>query len=336
MKSSVIIFIAFLVVAAGACASDPARSAVCSPEVLPARFGPDDNETSQNIVAEQTPSEVEEPYPGKTIDEIFPANPKNITDFMDSARGGIAREFEQSGFTITTKDFMPVGLSKSGKQILRFKTKNEQDTYRGFLSGESKLLGPDSRQIYVVSMGPGGPCCTNYWIVDISTPKPRTIFRSEDFGSFREPMEIFDADGDGIYELVQFDTTFRYMNDDCGSCTPEPRAYFKYDPVKKQYLPTTGITEDFVQKYLQSTDEWLAEKQAKLDSGEAEVATELDIQRGASAHTADLLFIGEEKKAWQVFDKYVHDPKIKADIDFRLAHSKFYQYIKKHRHGAKR
>ena len=329
MKPALVIVFFLSMIVTGACAYDSVGSVASASDVLPAKFGPDDSETSQNIVGEETTTEVEEPYPGQTIDTIFPPNPKNITDFMDSERDGTAREFEQSGFTITTKDFMPVGLTKSGKQILRFKTKNEQDTYRGFLSGESKLLGPDSKQIYVVSLGPGGPCCTNYWIVDISTPKPRTIFRSEEFGSFREPMEIFDADGDGIYELVQFDTTFRYMNDDCGSCTPEPRAYFKYDPAKKQYLPTTGITEDFVKKYLRRTDEWLIEKQAKLDTG-GDPTTALEIQRGALSYMADLLFIGEEKKARSIFDKYIHDADIKAELDFRLAHSKFYQYIRKH------
>jgi hypothetical protein len=335
MKPAVGLFLFIFILVTAACTHGPARSGSSAPDVLPAKFGPDDNETSQNIVAEYTPSEVEEPYPGQTIDTIFPANPTNITDFMGSERDGTARKFEQSGFTITTKDFMPVGMSKSGKQILRFKTKNEQDTYGGFLSGESRLLGPDSRQIYVVSMGPGGPCCTNYWIVDISTPKPRVIFRSEEFGSFREPMEIFDADGDGIYELVQMDTTFRYMNDDCGSCTPEPRAYFKYDPAKKQYLPTTGITEDFIKKYLKTTDEWLIEKQTKLDA-DGDPTTALEIQRRALSYAADLLFIGEEKKAWTIYDKYIHDPDIKAEIDFRLAHSAFYQYIRKHPRVTKR
>lgn len=278
--------------------------------------------------APEPPGEPVNEYPGKTIDQIFPLNVEN-----DFSRGNGERthyKLSQAGFDINVFGFAPDSLAKNGKELLRLRTDSEKESYHSIALGQAKLTGEDSDQIYMVSLGPGAVCCTNYWIVDITSRKPRLIFRSEQFGSFRDPMEIFDADGDGIYELMQFDSCFRYFMDDCGSCSPEPRAYFKYDKAGRQYLPVAGIAQNFIREGHQRSDQWLAEKHDELQRT-GDVGLSLDIRRSALAHIVDLLFIGEERKAWKVFDKYIDDPKgeTRREINRRLAGCKFYQSLKR-------
>lgn len=161
------------------------------------------NSSNKNIISE-TPND-DTTYPGKTIDEIFPFIAEH--DFMEENFKGKTYSEKVDKFEITIKNFAPKMIIKDGKTIFNFKTLYPNE-YHSNLIGVSHLLGKNSKQIYVVSGGPGGVCCTNYWITEVSGKTPRNIFRSEDFGSFRDAMEIFDADGDGIYELVQFDSAF--------------------------------------------------------------------------------------------------------------------------------
>ncbi len=285
-----------------------------------------DGNSTPGMVAEQNVTDQENSYPGKTIDMVFPLTVDVSREDLNEKQHG---KFAQSGFSVNTKGLMPTTLVRNGKRVLTFDTAYEWDSYRGFLLGESKLVGLKSKQLYIISTGPGGPCCTNYWIVDITKQTPKLIFRSEEFGGFRDPMEIFDADDDGIYELMQFDTCFRYFNDDCGSCSPEPRAYFKYDPSRKKYLPTKGIVQDFVKEDLKSTEKWLVEKLLEMKSS-ANTNLQFDINRTAISYAADLFYIGEDKKGWKIFNRYVDDPhgKLKQEMKDRLAGCKFYQALK--------
>ena len=43
----------------------------------------------------------------------------------------------------------------------------------------------------------------------------------------------------------------------------------------------------------------------------------------------DLLFIGEEKNAWSVFDKYIDDGETRREINKRLAGCKYYQALRR-------
>jgi hypothetical protein len=237
--------------------------------------------------------------------------------------------FEAEGYVVKILHYVPRTLERNGQQVFKFK-KREDGGYWATLIGSSRLLGPNSSQIFTAVSGPGGVCCTNYSIIDISSSDPRQIYHSEDFGDFRNPMEVFDADGDGIYELVQFDSCFRYFMDDCGSCSPQPRAYFKYDLRRKQYFPAVGIVQDFVEKGHRDSDKWIAEKSQEFkatgDGGLGE-----DVRRSALAHMVDLLYIGEERRAWAVFDTYVDDPngETRREIKKRLEGCKFYQAMRK-------
>lgn len=266
-------------------------------------------------------------YPGKTIDQIFPIT-GHISLIDENGRDARA-SLSAGDYTVRVKDYVPQTLERDG-MLYKYK-RRERGGYWATLVGISHLRGQNSTEVYSVVSGPGGVCCTNYSIVDVSIGRPKSIYHSEDFGSFREPMEIFDADGDGVYELMQWDSCFRYFENDCGSCSPQPRAYFKYDKIRSRYLPIAGIVQDFVKESHKQSDKWLEEKYNEIKhSGESSLSFEL--RRSALAYTVDLLYVGEERRAWKTFEKYVDDPKgeTKREIKKRLADCKFYQLLKHH------
>lgn len=271
---------------------------------------------------------IENAYPGISIDQQFPLIANH--DFQETDLKEKIYFVNADDFQITVKNLAPKIISKNGKAVFKYKTIYPSD-YHSNLVGVSQLLGRNSKEIYVVTNGPGAVCCTNYWIADVSKGKPRNIFRSEDFGGFRDAMEVFDADGDGVYELVQFDAAFRYFMDDCGSCSPEPRAVFKYNKRTRTYLPAKGIQQDFVEESLAKTGKWLEETFNKLKK-ENDVGLELDFKRSSLAYIVDLFYLGETRKAWKTFDRYFdgwfEKEKIRAEIKHRLKQSKFYQTLK--------
>ena len=268
-------------------------------------------------------------YPGVTIDQKFPITAN--FDFTDKNFDGKKYSVAADDFQIAFDDFAPKTINKNGKTIFSFDALYPDD-YHFNVIGISHLLGKKSKEIYVAAGGPGAVCCTNYWITDVSGEKPRNVFRSEDFGNFRDAMEIFDAEADGVYELVQFDSAFRYFMDDCGSCSPEPRAVFKYDKTKRTYLPAKNLQQDFVREYFLETEKWLAESFAELQT-EEKPQLKLDYSRSFLAHVVDLFYLGEERKAWDTFDKffigYKEKEGVRNELKKRLKESKYFQALKK-------
>jgi len=287
--------------------------------------------TTPPVITESTPEPTPDPddqeaYPGISIGEKFP--PAVLYSF-DADKINESTSFDLAGYTVNFQKYAPLSLTQNGNVIFRFK-KREEAGYWAMSAGTAHLTGLESNQIYVDVNGTAAICCNNYSIIDVGSGKPRSIYHSEDFGNFRGSMEIFDEDGDGIYEIVQMDSCLRYFNDDCGSCSPQPRAYFKYDRTKRQYLPATGVVQDFIRNGFVRSDKWLSEQQAEMKrSGDKYI--QYDINRAAIAHTADLLYVGDPVRAWNVFDEYVDDPdgQIKRELNKRLSECKFYQYIKK-------
>ncbi len=299
--------------------------------------GPDVTRADASLMYEATPeaindvassaSDPQEEYPGRSIDQIFPI--LDEFDFGDEQRRGRSYSIFQAGYEIKVQGFSPRSISKNGRAVLQLKTKAKAEDYWSLLVGRSKLIGPGSDQLYIVSTGPGGPCCTNYWIVDISKGVPRLIFRSEEFGSFRDAMELFDADGDGIHELVQFDSCFRYFMDNCGSCSPEPRAMFKYNEELGVYRPARGILQDFARVGLGEWERRIASRNTELDQTN-EANARFDQNSETLGLVAQLFHTGEDKKAWRVFRKYHgRDPQVEAEILHRLNSCKFIKALRR-------
>jgi hypothetical protein len=312
--------LAVITISIGCSTSDDAG--VATPDRSP-------NSITQAAVVPETPLAPEEPkYPGVTIDETFHVA-RHISLIDDNGRED-EDHVEVGGYTLGIKSYVPQSLVRNGRARFTFK-KRQPEGYWGTLVGLSHLRGRENTEIYVAVSGPGGVCCTNYSIVDISSGTPRGLFHSEDFGSFRSPMEIFDADGDGVYELVQFDSCMRYFMDDCGSCSPEPRAHFKYDKVRRQYVPAPGIQQDFVRKAMSSTEKWIGDEFEKWRST-GDLGTRLDLDRSLRGHVADLLHIGKEQRAWMMLEKYSDRrdlSQVRAEIRKRLTDCKFYQALRK-------
>lgn len=248
----------------------------------------------------ETPSEPEGTYPGVAIDQVFPIL-HGISSLAEK-NGPHDLEYDLGGFRFRVKDYVPLTLQKEGRGLFRF-PRRDSGGYWATVAGVSHLRGPDTKEIYVAVSGPGGVCCTNYSIVDTSSPRPRTIHHSENFGRFRGPMEIFDAENDGIYELVQFDSCLRYFQDDCGSCSPEPRVSFKYRNDLGKYWPVKNVTQDFVREGFERSDKWISEKYAEWKSTN-DPGLRLDLHRSIIAHAADLIHIGEAEHAWNLFSRF--------------------------------
>ncbi len=261
-------------------------------------------------------------YPGASMASVFPVV-SSISTIDDNGADEYA-ELTADDYSVKVKHYLPMSLSKNGQDIFKFRGR-EIGGYWATGMGISALTGPAAKEVYVVVSGPAAVCCTNYSIIDVSSAKPKSIFHSEEFGSFRDPMEVFDAEGDGVYEIMQFDTCFRYFMDDCGSCTPQPRAYFKFDPRSQRYLPAIGVLQDFVRTDLESTENWIAERSEELKQT-GDLKSDVDFRRTVLSHVADLLHIGERSRAWRIFDNYYDDPNQAArnEIKARLAACKFY------------
>jgi hypothetical protein len=315
-----LIFI-FVAVSLTGCAIDTAvdRQLLASPNFNVA------DKSYQNLEQqpESSPTPDEPKYEGVFIDEQFPIT-AYFSSIDDNGREDEA-QVQVSGFTVNIKKYAPRTIERNSKTLFVFKNKYPGD-YWGTLVGGSSLLGSGSKQIYVVTSGPGGVCCTNYLITDVSGARPRNIFRSEDYGHFRDVMEVFDAEGDGLYELVQWDSCLRYFMDDCGSCSPEPKVVFKYNRNLREYRPASGIQQDFVKKQMARTKMWIEEKYSEQ---QATKEVSLDLHRTVLSYVANLLHIGEEKKAWETFNKYGNDSdgKVRKEIERRLASCKFYQAL---------
>ncbi len=273
-----------------------------------------------------TPEEAK--YPGLTIDQVFPI--KEHFSSIDDSGPEAEMSADAAGYTVKIKEYVPRALQKNKTIVFTFKPRREREGYWATLVGVSHLTGADRTEIYTVVSGPGGVCCTNYSIIAVSGEIPTTIYHSEDFGSFRGPMEIFDADQDGVYELVQFDACMRYFLDDCGSCSPEPRVHFKYDRIRREYVPTAGIQQDFVKEEMNRIEKLIGDKSAEFQKT-GDLGIKLELVRMTLSYVADLLHVGAEKKAWTIFDKYSGNKMEKTEILSRLAGCKFYRSIR-HKH----
>lgn len=258
-------------------------------------------------------------YPGKTIDEVFSIQFER--SFADGANKHLDKNIVISSvgdFQLKTKGYTPFLLTLNQKEIFRFHPKFHEQ-YWSSLAGTAALLGPDSKQIYVAAIGPGGVCCTNYWIIDVSHNKPRPIFDSETYGRFRDAMEIFDADNDGIYELVQFDSCFRYFMDECGTCTPEPRVVFRYDSRYKKYLPASGLAQDFVKEAMARTESEIKDKYEAWKNGQDD-NLKFDLHGSVLDHAVQLMHFGREKEGWRFLKAYdpLYDRKLREEMLWRL------------------
>ncbi len=271
--------------------------------------------------------------PGTYIDEVFPPLTHHDSS-MEEDNADTSFDFKYENYLLKIKKNVPQVLLKNGKRWFEYKA--DRESYRTNVIGISRLLGKAKKQLYFVNVGSGAVCCTNYWIVDISSARPKEIYRTEDYGgSLGDPIELFDADGDGVYEMVQAVYAFRYMLDECGTCSPQPRAVLKYDRRAGKYLPAKDIYPPWAAKI------WKEEKARVIKAFREKKFDGEGIDRGYSRTVVDLLthfiYRGREKEAWAFFDKYyVRDgtnyndkskTRVRREIKYIINHCRFYQAL---------
>lgn len=273
---------------------------------------------------EPVPEEKSE-YPGRSIVQIFP--PLADGDISEEGNKN-PYEMKYENYNLKIDGHTPKVLQRDGKNIFRYKV--NKTGYWSSGAGVAHLLGEKSTQIYFVNAGDAGVCCVSYWIVDISAERPREIFRSEDYGrSLYHSMEIFDIDNDGIYEIEQSVSSFRYFMGDCGSCSPEPRAVFKYDKNAGKYLPAKGITQPFL---AESREKGEKELIGKLKSRDPEdLAEDNRLSHWVLEKTIDHIYAGNEANGWRFFNKYYpkssYKEKVRREIRKILDVCPFYKAL---------
>lgn len=268
----------------------------------------------------------EKAYPGRRIDEVFPLIAKH--DFSES-------EFESKRYSVAVdqlrvnvQDFAPKSISRNSQTLMRFQT-GPNTEYNSNWVGRSHLLGKRSTEIYVFAAN-GGICCGEDWIVDITRGRPRVIFHSDDWGYFYGGLEVFDADGDGIYEIVDSDASFRYVANLLGVSSPQPRAVFKYDRQSRRYVPAPELQQDFVKQGMAENERWLREKYRKLKT-EPETYPEQFIINLIS-QVVDLFFQSKERQAWALLKRYCPPDQLKsirAELREKVRRSPYLQAIKR-------
>lgn len=283
--------------------------------------------TSPTPTPEPDPSP-DETYPGVDISDEFPQLEYGSTlepNRLETKRSG-QHVVKVGRARLSFVDYTPTSVS-IGNNSAEIQTRHPGE-YWGYAVGKGDFLGKGSEVVYIYIDGPGVVCCNQTILIDVSRPIPRVIFRSEDDGGFKWGTEIFDAEGDGVFELVKWDTSFRYFMDDCGSCSPEPKAVFKYDKRLGKYIPAKGLRQDFEAENLKQDEERIKKQFALWKSGSPEMS--YDLGRSVKAHVVDLLWTGEEEKAWQFFELYAPFDKdeVKKAMKAQLRSCDYYQAIR--------
>jgi len=179
------------------------------------------------------------------------------------------------------------------------------------------LLGGKSKQLIISQTVPRGG---RHWIVELAA-NPKVLFDSGDYEVGREEVWTVDLDGDGVYEIWLFVTSFYgAFNQLSVSATPLPTVVFKYDKRAGRYLPANHRYRDFLLKGIETE---ISELPTVV--GERYLARRLDV-------LLRLLYAGKEKEGWEFFEKAYTLPdadRIKAIVNEEIREAPAYKFIRK-------
>jgi hypothetical protein len=179
------------------------------------------------------------------------------------------------------------------------------------------LLGGKTKQLIISQTVPRGG---RHWIVEL-TANPKVLFDSGDFEVGREEVWTVDLDGDGVYEIWLFVTSFYgAFNQLSVMATPLPKMVFRYDKREGRYLPANHCYRDYLLKGIESEISNLP-----TAVGERYLASRLNV-------LLRLLYAGKEKEGWEFFDKAYTLPdadRIKAIVNEEIQEAPAYKFIRK-------
>src|SRR5215813_3512412 len=212
-------------------------------------------------------------------------------------------------------EFSYAVIKKNGRVFAKF------DSFRDGLMnatdiGLFPLLGGKTKQLIISQTLPR---TGRHWIVELSA-NPRVLFDSGDYEVGREEVWAVDLDGDGVYEIWLYVTTFYgEFNQLSVVNTPLPKMVFRYDKRAGRYLPANHSYRDYLLKDIDTNISNLP-----TVVGERYLASRLNI-------LLRLLYTGKEKEGWEFFDKAYTLPdadKIKAKVKEVIQEAPAYKFIR--------
>lgn len=186
------------------------------------------------------------------------------------------------------------------------------------------LLGGKTKQLIISQTLPR---TGRHWIVEL-TANPKVLFDSGDYEVGREEVWAVDLDGDGVYEIGLYVTTFYNEFAQLSVvATPLPKMIFSYDKRAGKYFPANHRYQDYLLEGIKTEIKNLQSETSPLPSsaGERFLASRLNV-------LLRLLYTGKEKEGWEFFDKAYTLPdadKIKAKVKEVLQEAPAYKFIRK-------
>jgi len=211
-------------------------------------------------------------------------------------------------------------LNRKGKRLMKFDANVYfglgNDTRFGLIS----ILGNHTKQAIISQdVYRGG----KQWIVTLSR-QPRIIFDGRIWSVGREgdDMSIVDLDGDGVYEIAVPITDFYLLHDKMSMYQiPLPSIIFRYDRVKRIYLPANCRFRTYLLQNSESIDSRLT----STDSFE---------QRSAALKKLlTYIYLGRRTEGWRFFDRtYTLDDReeIRNRVKSILRRQAIYKFIYNH------
>jgi hypothetical protein len=206
-------------------------------------------------------------------------------------------------------------IKKNGKVLAEF-----EGIHGGLMNatdiGLFPFLGGKTKQLIISQTLPR---TGRHWIVEL-TANPKVLFDSGDYEVGREEVWTVELDGDGVYEIWLYVTTFYNEFDQLSVMrTPLPKMVFRYDKRAGRYLPANHRYRDYLLKDLEPGISNLP-----TTVGEQYLASRLNV-------LLRLLYTGKEKEGWEFFDKAYTLPdadKIKAKVKEVLRNAPAYKFIR--------
>ena len=272
------------------------------------------------------------PSPQATPTPFAPAKPKEIlmSDIFNKEESLSYNGFKIAKLESIAKrskseqiEFSYAVIKKNGRVLAKF------DSVRGGLMnatdiGLFPILGGKTKQLIISQTLPRAG---RHWIVEL-TPNPKVLFDSGDYEVGREELWAVDLDGDGVYEIGMYVTSFYGAFDQLSvSATPLPTVFFRYDKRAGRYLPANHRFQDHLLEGIETEIKNLPTEISPLPSsaGELYLARRLDV-------LLQFIYAGKEKEGWEFFDKAYTLPdadKIKAIVKKELKNAPAYKFIRK-------
>src|SRR5215475_811636 len=256
--------------------------------------------------------------PQATPTPSAPAQPEEI---LMSDIFTMEKSLSYNGFNIAKiakrkpKEFSYAVIKKNGRVLAKFDSFHDE-LMNATDIGLFPLLGGKTKQLIISQTLPR---TGRHWIVELAA-NPKVLFDSGDYEVGREEVWTVDLDGDGVYEIWLYVTTFYGEFDQLSvMATPLPKMVFRYDKRAGRYLPANHSYRDYLLKDIETEISNLP-----TVVGERYLASRLNV-------LLRLLYAGKEKEGWEFFDKAYTLPdadKIKAKVKAVLQNAPAYKFIR--------